>query len=217
MPRSNVRKNFIAAAGWRHQATLWNGGTIAVGGWPNRHDSPLHFQWRALSGPAIGLARAADLQNWKLIASDDGSSDETKSILQSFGKSFAPGKVRIIDVPFLNIKEAIGASVNSENPKQWRIENAHHLKGARFQLRRIRAGARTGITTTARPVEPSSPSSLAPARCSAPPSRRSGGARARCRRVGSWSKLALVCYVSSSRRRVVPEFSLLPYRRNVPT
>jgi glycosyltransferase involved in cell wall biosynthesis len=38
-------------------------------------------------------------KNWKLIASDDGSSDRTKSILQAFGKSFAPGKVRIIDGP----------------------------------------------------------------------------------------------------------------------
>src|SRR6266446_3393855 len=66
MPRSNVRKHFIAAAGWRHQATLWNGGTIAVGGWPNRHDSPLHFQWRALSGTAIGLARTADFQELEI-------------------------------------------------------------------------------------------------------------------------------------------------------
>jgi glycosyltransferase involved in cell wall biosynthesis len=38
-------------------------------------------------------------KNWELIASDDGSSDQTKSILQAFGKSFAPGKVRIIDGP----------------------------------------------------------------------------------------------------------------------
>ena len=38
-------------------------------------------------------------KNWKLIASDDGSSDQTKSILQAFGKSFAPGKVKIIDGP----------------------------------------------------------------------------------------------------------------------
>src|SRR6266853_6716306 len=38
-------------------------------------------------------------KNWKLIASDDGSSDQPKSILQAFGKSFAPGKVKIIDGP----------------------------------------------------------------------------------------------------------------------
>ncbi len=38
-------------------------------------------------------------KNWKLIASDDGSSDQTKSILHAFRKSFAPGKVNIIDGP----------------------------------------------------------------------------------------------------------------------
>src|SRR5258708_40220731 len=38
-------------------------------------------------------------KNWKLIASDDGSRDRTKSILQAFGKSFAPGKVKVIDGP----------------------------------------------------------------------------------------------------------------------
>jgi glycosyltransferase involved in cell wall biosynthesis len=38
-------------------------------------------------------------KNWKLIASDDGSSDQTKSILHAFRKSFAPGKVKIIDGP----------------------------------------------------------------------------------------------------------------------
>ena len=37
--------------------------------------------------------------NWKLIASDDGSTDRTKSILLGFQKSFAPGKVEIIDGP----------------------------------------------------------------------------------------------------------------------
>jgi glycosyltransferase involved in cell wall biosynthesis len=38
-------------------------------------------------------------KNWKLIASDDGSSDSTKSILLAFQKGFEPGKVRIIDGP----------------------------------------------------------------------------------------------------------------------
>jgi len=38
-------------------------------------------------------------KNWRLIASDDGSSDQTKSILQAFRKSFEPGKVRIVDGP----------------------------------------------------------------------------------------------------------------------
>jgi glycosyltransferase involved in cell wall biosynthesis len=38
-------------------------------------------------------------KNWKLIASDDGSCDRTKSILLAFQKSFEPGKVEIIDGP----------------------------------------------------------------------------------------------------------------------
>ncbi len=38
-------------------------------------------------------------KNWKLVASDDGSSDQTKSILQAFRKSFEPGKVQIVDGP----------------------------------------------------------------------------------------------------------------------
>jgi glycosyltransferase involved in cell wall biosynthesis len=37
--------------------------------------------------------------DWKLIASDDGSSDRTVSILQAFRKSQAPGRVDIIDGP----------------------------------------------------------------------------------------------------------------------
>src|SRR5260370_18190510 len=38
-------------------------------------------------------------KNWRLIASDDGSSDRTKSILHAFQKSFEPGKVEIMDGP----------------------------------------------------------------------------------------------------------------------
>src|SRR6266481_7015240 len=38
-------------------------------------------------------------KNWKLIASDDGCWDRTKSILLAFQKSFEPGKVEIIDGP----------------------------------------------------------------------------------------------------------------------
>jgi glycosyltransferase involved in cell wall biosynthesis len=38
-------------------------------------------------------------KSWKLIASDDGSSDRTKSILLAFQRSFEPGKVEIIDGP----------------------------------------------------------------------------------------------------------------------
>jgi glycosyltransferase involved in cell wall biosynthesis len=37
--------------------------------------------------------------NWKLIASDDGSSDRTRSILQDFKNSQEAGKVEIIDGP----------------------------------------------------------------------------------------------------------------------
>jgi glycosyltransferase involved in cell wall biosynthesis len=38
-------------------------------------------------------------KNWRLIASDDGSSDRTKSILRAFQKSLQPGRVEIIDGP----------------------------------------------------------------------------------------------------------------------
>jgi glycosyltransferase involved in cell wall biosynthesis len=38
-------------------------------------------------------------KNWKLIASDDGSRDRTKSVLLAFQKSCQPGKVEIIDGP----------------------------------------------------------------------------------------------------------------------
>jgi glycosyltransferase involved in cell wall biosynthesis len=38
-------------------------------------------------------------RNWRLIASDDGSSDRTKSILHAFQKSFEPSKVEIIAGP----------------------------------------------------------------------------------------------------------------------
>jgi glycosyltransferase involved in cell wall biosynthesis len=38
-------------------------------------------------------------KDWTLIASDDGSSDGTKSILLAFQKSLPPGKVEIIDGP----------------------------------------------------------------------------------------------------------------------
>ena len=38
-------------------------------------------------------------KNWKLIASDDGSSDRTKPILRAFQKSLEPGKVEVIAGP----------------------------------------------------------------------------------------------------------------------
>jgi glycosyltransferase involved in cell wall biosynthesis len=38
-------------------------------------------------------------KNWKLIVSDDGSSDRTKTILHAFGRCFEPGRIEIIDGP----------------------------------------------------------------------------------------------------------------------
>lgn len=58
----------------------------------------------ALNGERFLPEQLASLErqtfrNWKLIASDDGSSDGTKSILQAFQKSFEPNKVEIIAGP----------------------------------------------------------------------------------------------------------------------
>jgi glycosyltransferase involved in cell wall biosynthesis len=53
---------------------------------------------RFLVEQLVSLERQT-LRNWKLIASDDGSSDHTKSILHAFKKSFAPGRVKIVDGP----------------------------------------------------------------------------------------------------------------------
>jgi glycosyltransferase involved in cell wall biosynthesis len=47
----------------------------------------------------LGSIESQTFKNWKLIASDDGSSDSTKSILLAFQKTFELGKVRIIDGP----------------------------------------------------------------------------------------------------------------------
>src|SRR5260370_17271178 len=38
-------------------------------------------------------------ENWRLIASDDGSSDRTKPILQAFSRSFERGRIEITDGP----------------------------------------------------------------------------------------------------------------------
>ena len=53
---------------------------------------------RFLADQLASLERQT-FKNWKLIASDDGSSDRTRSVLFAFQKSFAPGKVEVIDGP----------------------------------------------------------------------------------------------------------------------
>ncbi len=50
-------------------------------------------------GEQLDSLQRQTFKNWKLIASDDGSSDRTRSILQSFKHSHEPGKVEIIDGP----------------------------------------------------------------------------------------------------------------------
>jgi hypothetical protein len=59
---------------------------------------------RAFNGERLLAEQLDSLQrqsftNWKLIASDDGSSDRTRSILQAFKNSQQPGRVEIIDGP----------------------------------------------------------------------------------------------------------------------
>src|SRR5260221_11360073 len=53
---------------------------------------------RFLADQLASLERQT-FKNWKLIASDDGSTDRTKSVLLGFQKSFAPGKVEIVEGP----------------------------------------------------------------------------------------------------------------------
>jgi glycosyltransferase involved in cell wall biosynthesis len=53
---------------------------------------------RFLAEQLASLERQS-FKNWRLIASDDSSSDGTKSILLAFQRSTAPGKVEIIDGP----------------------------------------------------------------------------------------------------------------------
>jgi glycosyltransferase involved in cell wall biosynthesis len=50
-------------------------------------------------GEQLASLERQTFKNWKLIASDDGSRDRTRSILAAFQKSFEPGKVEIIDGP----------------------------------------------------------------------------------------------------------------------
>src|SRR5260370_28358107 len=47
----------------------------------------------------LASLKSQTFENWKLIASDDGSWDRTKSILVAFQKSCQPGRVEIIDGP----------------------------------------------------------------------------------------------------------------------
>lgn len=47
----------------------------------------------------LGSLRQQSYANWKLIASDDGSSDRTRSILDAFKTSQPPGQVEIVDGP----------------------------------------------------------------------------------------------------------------------
>jgi glycosyltransferase involved in cell wall biosynthesis len=47
----------------------------------------------------LASLKSQTFKNWKLIASDDGSRDRTRSILVEFQKSCEPGKVEIIDGP----------------------------------------------------------------------------------------------------------------------
>jgi glycosyltransferase involved in cell wall biosynthesis len=53
---------------------------------------------RFLTDQLASLERQS-FKNWKLIASDDGSSDRTRSVLLAFQKSLAPGKVEIVEGP----------------------------------------------------------------------------------------------------------------------
>jgi glycosyltransferase involved in cell wall biosynthesis len=71
---------------------------------PSATSSRITILLCTLNGERFLAEQLASLQrqtfkNWKLIASDDGSRDRTKSILLAFQKSFAPGKVEIIDGP----------------------------------------------------------------------------------------------------------------------
>jgi glycosyltransferase involved in cell wall biosynthesis len=76
----------------------------AVARVPSATDRSVTILLCTLNGERFLAQQLASLErqtfkNWKLIASDDGSSDQTKSILQAFRRSFEPGKVKIIDGP----------------------------------------------------------------------------------------------------------------------
>ena len=57
------------------------------------------FDGERFLGEQLDSIQRQSFTNWKLIASDDGSSDRTRSILQAFKDAHEPGKVEIIDGP----------------------------------------------------------------------------------------------------------------------
>jgi glycosyltransferase involved in cell wall biosynthesis len=92
----DVGRAFIAAGG---------GGDMSGSGPHGADEKPLvtillctlngeHF----LADQLASLERQT-LRNWKLIVSDDGSSDRTRTILHTFRKSFEPGRVEIVNGP----------------------------------------------------------------------------------------------------------------------
>jgi glycosyltransferase involved in cell wall biosynthesis len=91
------------------ETSLWARGnassTCEVAGARGRRSDPtVTILLCTLNGERFLAEQLASLERqtfkkWKLIASDDGSTDRTKSILLAFQKSFEPGKVEIIDGP----------------------------------------------------------------------------------------------------------------------
>src|SRR5215467_9273459 len=76
----------------------------AAARWPSARQRTVTILLCTLNGERFLSEQLASLErqtfkNWKLIASDDGSSDRTKSILQAFKASYEPGKIELIDGP----------------------------------------------------------------------------------------------------------------------
>jgi glycosyltransferase involved in cell wall biosynthesis len=57
------------------------------------------FNGERFLGEQLDSLQRQSFTNWRLIASDDGSSDRTRSILHAFKNSHEPGRVEIIDGP----------------------------------------------------------------------------------------------------------------------
>jgi glycosyltransferase involved in cell wall biosynthesis len=57
------------------------------------------FNGERFLGEQLASLDRQSFTHWRLIASDDGSSDRTLSILRTFQKSYEPGRVEIIDGP----------------------------------------------------------------------------------------------------------------------